>query len=81
MDGTFSIGSMEAVPRCSNCGSDDLHMPEGITSQDDLADDSFITCANCGTITTYAAIVESCEAEITKNIKESLGSAGDSPLN
>ena len=80
MDDTISIGTFEAVPRCSKCGSD-LHMPEGITSQDDLTDDSFITCANCGTVTSYAALVESCEAEIAKNIKDSLGSVGDSPLN
>ena len=75
MDDTISIGTFEAVPRCSKCGSD-LHMPEA-----DLTDDSFITCANCGTVTTYAALVESCEADIAKNIKDSLGSVGDSPLN
>jgi hypothetical protein len=27
-------------------------MPEGITSQDDLTDDSILTCANCGTVIT-----------------------------
>jgi len=61
MDDATTIETFEVIPRCSKCGSDDLRMPEGITSQDDLTDDSPLTCANCGTVTTYAALVESCE--------------------
>jgi hypothetical protein len=73
MDNTSVIDTFQTVPHCSKCGSDDLRMPEGITGQDDLADDSLITCANCGTVTTYAALVECCEADIVKNVKDTLG--------
>ena len=47
MDDTIEIGTTEAVPHCSKCRSDNLPMPEGITSQDDLTDDSLITCVTC----------------------------------
>lgn len=80
MDNTIEIGTIESVPRCGKCGSDDLRMPEGVANQDDLTDDSIVTCANCGTITTYAALVASCEADIAKNIKDDLRGIGDGPL-
>jgi uncharacterized Zn finger protein len=80
MNDTIHLGTIEAVPRCGKCGSDDLRMPEGVTSQDDLIDDSVVTCADCGTVTTYAALVASCEADVAKNVINDLGSAGDDPL-
>jgi hypothetical protein len=78
MDDKIDIGTIEAVPHCGKCGSDDLRMPEGITVQDDLTDDSLLTCASCGTAITYAALVESCESDVAENIKDSFGS--DDPL-
>lgn len=80
MEDTTEIGTIEATPRCGKCRSDDLRMPEGITSQDDLTDDSLVTCANCGTVTTYAALVESCEADAAKNIESNLRGISDDPL-
>ena len=80
MEDTTEIGTIEATPRCVKCGSDDLRMPEGIASQDDLTDDSVMSCANCGTIITYAALVESCEANVAKNIKRGLRGISDDPL-
>jgi len=80
MDNTTIIETFQAVPHCSKCGSDDLRMPEGIASQDDLTDDSLVTCRNCGAVTTYAALVESCEADAAKNIESDLRGIGDGPL-
>ncbi len=80
MDDTVEIGTIEATPHCSKCGSDDLLMPDGALSNDDLADDSLITCSKCGTVTTYTTLVESCEADAAKNIKDGLGSIGDDLL-
>ena len=81
MNDTIEIDTIETVPHCRKCGSDDLRMPEGITSQNDLTDDSLVTCANCGTVTTYDALVESCETDVAKNIEDDLRSAGDDLLN
>jgi hypothetical protein len=80
MNDTIKVGTFEATPHCSKCGSDALLMPDGILSNDDLADGSFITCADCGTVTTYAALVESCEADAAKNFKEGLRSIGSNFL-
>jgi hypothetical protein len=67
----------DVVPRCGKCGSDDLRMPEGVTSQDDLADDSLLTCAHCNTTITYTALVEACEADLADNIQNGLRGARD----
>ena len=80
MGNTIVIDTFQTVPQCSKCGSDDLRMPEGITKQDDLADDSLITCANCGTVTTYAALVESREADVVKSVKDTFGGLCGGPL-
>jgi hypothetical protein len=80
MDNTTIIETFHAVPHCGKCESDDLRMPEGITRQDDLTDDSLITCTSCGTVTTYVALVESCEANAAKDIEDDLGSIGNGPL-
>jgi hypothetical protein len=80
MDDAIEIGTIETTPHCSKCGSDDLLMPDGVLSNDDLADDDLITCSKCGTVTTYAALVESCEADSAKNIKDGLRSIGSGLL-
>ena len=48
-------------------------MPDGALSQDDLTDDSLITCDSCGTVFTVAEIVASCETSAAKNLRGGLG--------
>lgn len=57
-------------PVCVQCGSDDLRMPDGVSSQDDLTENSSITCKACGAITTYGAIMESWNASVTDHLTD-----------
>jgi len=51
-------------PVCVKCGSDDLRMPEGVSSQDDLTEDSSITCNACESTTTYGTIMASWKSTV-----------------
>jgi hypothetical protein len=77
MEDTILLDSSEIVPRCNKCGSDDLLMPDGALSQDDLTDDSLITCGSCGTVFTVTEIVASCETSAAKDFIGGTGTLGD----
>jgi len=77
MDGTILLGTIESIPHCGKCGNEDLLMPDGILSQNDLADDSLLTCGSCGTVVTYASLVAACETREAKNLIDSLGRIGN----
>jgi hypothetical protein len=70
MEDTILLESFKTNPKCVQCGSYDLQMPTGITSQDDLANDSTITCGVCGVITTYGAIMEAWKARVTDHLTD-----------
>ena len=57
------IDTFQVVPRCSKCGSDQLHMPDNVLSNGDLTDDSLLTCGDCGAVFTYAQIVKPVKRE------------------
>jgi hypothetical protein len=43
-------------------------MPTGISSKDDLADETLISCGDCGAVFAYGEIVAACKAEVTKRL-------------
>ena len=74
-EGIIPLGTLEAQPHCIKCGSDNLLMPDGVLSQDDLTDESHLTCGGCGAVITYAALVKSCE---TRKAIDLIGDSGAS---
>lgn len=77
MEDHILLHRFQVVPRCKECGSDDLLMPDGVLSQDDLSDDSLITCGSCGVAATYHTILEACEASKADDLMRGAGSIGD----
>jgi len=69
MEGDILFGTFRVPPRCIMCDSDDLRMPDDAESQDDLRNDSLLTCGECGAVITWAALVESCEAKAANNVE------------
>jgi hypothetical protein len=76
MKNVILLERFHVVPRCTKCGSDDLGMPDGITSQDDLTDDSLITCGACGATFTYTQVVKAAETAKAND----LANSSDGPI-
>jgi DNA-directed RNA polymerase subunit RPC12/RpoP len=64
------LQSFKTEPVCVQCGGKNLLMPDGITGQGDLIDDSTIICGECGATTTYGTIVNTWKVRVTDHLTD-----------